>query len=73
MGDLYSGWIGTRDLLVRGRNPFGPEVSHQSQMPAAAVALAPVIELGWPMPNHGENRPTLIPVFSDQRRTRSTT
>lgn len=32
MGDLYSPWVGTRDLLLYGRNPYGPEVSHEIQM-----------------------------------------
>jgi hypothetical protein len=32
MGDLYPSWIGTRELLLRGRNPYGPEVSHEIQM-----------------------------------------
>jgi hypothetical protein len=32
MGDLYSPWLGTRELLLHGRNPYGPEVSHGIQM-----------------------------------------
>jgi hypothetical protein len=32
MGDLYPRWVGTRELLLRGRNPYGPEVSHEIQM-----------------------------------------
>ena len=32
LGDLYSPWIGTRELLLHGRNPYGTEVSHQIQM-----------------------------------------
>jgi Glycosyltransferase family 87 len=32
MGDLYSPWVGTRDLLIYRRNPYGPEVSHEIQM-----------------------------------------
>lgn len=32
MDDLYSPWVGTRELLLRGRNPYGPEVSHEIQM-----------------------------------------
>jgi hypothetical protein len=31
MGDLYPRWLGTRELLLRGSNPYGPEVSHQIQ------------------------------------------
>ncbi len=32
MGDLYPRWVGTRELLLNGRNPYGPEVSHKIQM-----------------------------------------
>lgn len=32
MGDLYPRWVGTRELLLRGRNPYGPEVSGEIQM-----------------------------------------
>jgi hypothetical protein len=32
MGDLYPRWVGTRALLLYGRNPYGPEVSHEIQM-----------------------------------------
>jgi hypothetical protein len=32
MGDLYSPWMGTRELLLRGSNPYGPEVTHEIQM-----------------------------------------
>ncbi len=32
MGDLYPRWVGTRDLLLYGRNPYGPEVSHEIQL-----------------------------------------
>src|ERR1700678_1115872 len=31
MGDLYPRWLGTQELLLRGRNPYGPEVSHEIQ------------------------------------------
>jgi hypothetical protein len=31
MGDLYPRWVGTRELLLNGRNPYGPEVSHEIQ------------------------------------------
>jgi hypothetical protein len=31
MGDLYSPWVGTRELLLRRRNPYGPEVSREIQ------------------------------------------
>jgi glycosyl transferase family 87 len=32
MGDLYPRWVGTRELLLHGQNPYGPEVSHEIQM-----------------------------------------
>src|SRR5579863_9554086 len=32
MGDLYPRWVGTRELLLHGRNPYGPEVSGEIQM-----------------------------------------
>jgi hypothetical protein len=32
MGDLYPRWVGARELLLHGRNPYGPEVSHEIQM-----------------------------------------
>lgn len=32
MGDLYSPWVGTRELLLKGRNPYSAEVSHEIQM-----------------------------------------
>jgi hypothetical protein len=32
MGDLYPRWVGTRELLLNGRNPYGKEVSQQIQM-----------------------------------------
>ncbi len=32
MGDLYPRWVGARELLLHGRNPYGKEVSHQIQM-----------------------------------------
>lgn len=32
MGDLYSSWLGTRELLLHGRNPYGPEVTHEIQI-----------------------------------------
>jgi len=31
MWDLYPRWVGTRELLLRGRNPYGPEVSREIQ------------------------------------------
>jgi hypothetical protein len=32
MGDLYPRWVGTRELLLHGHNPYSPEVSHEIQM-----------------------------------------
>jgi hypothetical protein len=32
ISDLYSPWVGTRELLLRRRNPYGPEVSHEIQI-----------------------------------------
>ena len=32
MGDLYPRWVGTRELLLNKRNPYGKEVSSEIQM-----------------------------------------
>jgi hypothetical protein len=32
LGDLFSRWVGTRGLLLYGRNPYGPEVSREIQL-----------------------------------------
>jgi hypothetical protein len=32
MGDLYPRWVGTRELLLHGQNPYGAEVTHEIQM-----------------------------------------
>ena len=32
ISDLYSPWVGTRELLLHHRNPYSPEVSHEIQM-----------------------------------------
>jgi hypothetical protein len=32
MDDLYPRWVGTRELLLHGLNPYGAEVSHEIQM-----------------------------------------
>jgi len=32
MGDLYPRWVGTRELLLHGLNPYGAEVSHRIQI-----------------------------------------
>jgi hypothetical protein len=39
-GDLYPRWVGTRELLLRGRNPYGPEVSHEIQIAYYGHAIA---------------------------------
>ena len=31
MGDLYPRWVGTRELLLNRRNPYGPDISHEIQ------------------------------------------
>jgi hypothetical protein len=31
-GDLYSPWVGARELLLHRRNPYGPEVTREIQM-----------------------------------------
>jgi hypothetical protein len=41
MGDLYHRWVGTRELLLHGLNPYGPEVSHQIQMAFYGHIVAP--------------------------------
>lgn len=32
MGDLYARWVGTRELMLHGKNPYSAEVSHEIQM-----------------------------------------
>lgn len=32
MGDLYPRWVGARELLLHGKNPYGEEVSHEIQI-----------------------------------------
>ena len=32
MWDLYPRWVGARELLLHGRNPYGPEVTQEIQM-----------------------------------------
>jgi hypothetical protein len=32
LGDLYPRWVGTRALLRNGKNPYGPDVSHEIQV-----------------------------------------
>ncbi len=32
LGDLYPRWVGAKELLLNGRNPYSPEVSHEIQL-----------------------------------------
>src|SRR5690242_7670472 len=32
MGDLYPRWVGTRELLLHGRDPYSADVSHEIQI-----------------------------------------
>lgn len=41
MGDLYPRWVGTRELLLHGRNPYAPEVSREIQMAYYGHAIDP--------------------------------
>jgi Glycosyltransferase family 87 len=41
LGDIYPRWLGTRELLLRGRNPYGPEVSREIQIAFYGHAVAP--------------------------------
>jgi hypothetical protein len=40
MGDLYPRWVGTRELLLHGKNPYGPEVSREIQTAYYGHAVA---------------------------------
>jgi Glycosyltransferase family 87 len=51
MGDLYSPWIGTRELLLRQRNPYGAEVSHEIQMAFYGHAINQTYQTGAPVVN----------------------
>jgi hypothetical protein len=39
LGDLYPRWLGTRELLLRGRDPYGPEVTREIQIAAYGEVL----------------------------------
>jgi hypothetical protein len=41
MWDLYPRWVGARELLLRGRNPYGPEVSREIQIAFYGHAVTP--------------------------------
>jgi len=58
MGDLYSPWMGTRELLLHGSNPYGPEVSHEIQMAFYGHAIDQ---------NYGEHEEPVANVINEQR------
>src|SRR5581483_2522788 len=39
--DLYSAWVGTRELLWRGRNPYSAEVTREIQLGFYGVVVDP--------------------------------
>jgi hypothetical protein len=39
LGDLYPRWLGARELLLHGRDPYGPEVTREIQIAAYGEAL----------------------------------
>src|SRR5690349_19170010 len=41
MWDLYPRWVGARELLLNGRNPYGPEVSREIQIVFYGHAVTP--------------------------------
>jgi hypothetical protein len=51
MGDLYSPWVGARELLLCHRNPYGPEVSHEIQMAFYGHAIAQTYAAGSSVTN----------------------
>jgi hypothetical protein len=51
MGDLYSPWVGTRELLLRHRNPYGPEVSREIQIVFYGHAIIQTYQAGSPITN----------------------
>ncbi|MFY9744537.1 MAG: glycosyltransferase family 87 protein [Candidatus Sulfotelmatobacter sp.] len=55
LGDLYPRWIGTRELLLHGRNPYGTEVTHEIQL----GFYGHVVEQRFDVPG--------IPVIDEQR------
>jgi hypothetical protein len=46
--DLYPRWVGTRELLLRGRNPYASEVSHEIQM----AFYGHIVEQDYREPGH---------------------
>ncbi|HZZ16057.1 MAG TPA: glycosyltransferase family 87 protein [Candidatus Sulfotelmatobacter sp.] len=82
MGDLYSPWVGTRELLLHHRNPYSPEVSHEIQMvfyghavnqtyaQSAATSAAPIINeqrFAYPVYTVFLLAPTVYAEFADVR------
>lgn len=57
LGDMYSPWFGTRELLERGRNPYGPEVSHEIQ----------TAYYGRPLTQEDQQPDPSAPVVDEQR------
>ena len=43
LSDLYPRWLGARELLLNGRDPYGPEITREIQL-AQVPALAPVAQ-----------------------------
>src|SRR5437868_8552442 len=41
MWDLYPRWVGARELLLHGRNPYGPEVTQEIQTAFYGHAITP--------------------------------
>jgi hypothetical protein len=41
LSDLYPRWLGARELLLRGRNPYSPEITREIQMGYYGRALDP--------------------------------
>jgi uncharacterized membrane protein len=50
LGDLYSPWFGSRALIQEGKNPYGPEVTHEIQSAFYGRDIAPVDGLGSRVP-----------------------
>lgn len=51
MGDLYSPWVGTRELLLHQRNPYGQTVSHEIQAGFYGHAINQTYETGTSVVN----------------------
>jgi hypothetical protein len=61
MGDLYPRWVGTRAILLDGKNPYGPEVSHEIQ---TAFYGHPIVQsYDQPQPNIIDEQRFAYPVY----------